>query len=248
MIVDVAFSFLDFTCRNVKDDAVVVIDVIRGTTTLVTAFENGCAFMVPTLSPDDARELARGCPRSRVLLVGERGGQKIEGFDLGNSPREYDRKTVKDKILIWTTTNCTKLLVAAGSVATEVLTCSFLNISSICNHILRLNKNLLIACAGNEGSFDLEDVVCGGMLIDLIEQNSKIAILKTDSARAAEILFAHYESNISDMLDGVECGKILHGIGLAKDLCLCGAIDSSHLVPLLYQGKIVLDSKRRCEG
>lgn len=106
---------------------VVMIDVLRASSTIVTALANGCRGFIPILSPDQAKKKAQQFKKKGVLLEGKREGRKIEGFDLGNSPREYKREVVKEKTIIFSTTNGVKTLEMVKS-AYEIIIGSFLNL------------------------------------------------------------------------------------------------------------------------
>ncbi|HLG29900.1 MAG TPA: 2-phosphosulfolactate phosphatase, partial [Candidatus Brocadiales bacterium] len=152
-----------------KDKIVVIIDVLRACTTIVQAFSQGCKAFYPVSSIKKAREKLKQLKgRGGVttpLLGGERKGLKIKGFDLGNSPLEYTSDVVRNKSIVFTTSNCTKNLDACRQ-SKETLLCSFLNIHFVVNYLTALNDDLIIALSGREGDFSIEDAVCAGMLID----------------------------------------------------------------------------------
>ena len=152
---------------EVAGGVAVVIDVIRATSTMVTAFGNGAEAVYPTVSTEDALRLASSLGRDETLLCGERKGQKIEGFDLGNSPAEYDRETVEGKRLVMSTTNGTRAFIAA-STADRILAASFLNLGAVAETVtdaVAAGSPLVVVCAGKEDRFSLDDAVCAGALI-----------------------------------------------------------------------------------
>ncbi|MGR3309577.1 MAG: 2-phosphosulfolactate phosphatase, partial [Candidatus Brocadiales bacterium] len=150
---------------NQKDKIVVIIDVLRACTTIIQAFSQGCKAFYPLSSVKRARQKLKQLKREETLLGGERKGLRIKGFDLGNSPLEYTSDTVRNKNIIFTTSNCTKNLDACKQ-PKEILICSFLNIHHVVNYLSTLNDDLIVAISGREGDFSLEDAVCAGMLID----------------------------------------------------------------------------------
>ncbi|MBA7547106.1 putative 2-phosphosulfolactate phosphatase [subsurface metagenome] len=127
--------FIPEEIKNVElaGKLVVIIDVLRASSTIVTALANGCSGFIPIFSPDQAKKKAQEFKKERVLLGGEREGTKIEGFNLGNSPREYKKEAVKDKTIVFSTTNGVKTLEMAKS-AHRIIIGSFLNLQAVCNY------------------------------------------------------------------------------------------------------------------
>ena len=128
MRIDVFFTPRELN-RQLTGRVAAVIDVLRATSTIVEALANGARSVYPAATMDDAVRLAQSLGRKEVLLCGERGSRKIEGFDLGNSPLEFTREAVADKVVVMTTTNGTPALVA-GSTADRCVVASFLNLSA----------------------------------------------------------------------------------------------------------------------
>ena len=113
MKIDLAFTPFELEKKELEGKAVVVIDSLRATSTMLTAFENGCAGFIPVATIEEARELAANLKDPNILLGGERGARALEGFQVGNSPRDYSPEKVRGKVVIMTTTNGTRALVAA---------------------------------------------------------------------------------------------------------------------------------------
>jgi 2-phosphosulfolactate phosphatase len=237
MQVDVTFSPHELQGRDPGGKSVVVIDTLRATSTMITAFENGCAAFIPVPTVEEARKIARENPE--YLLAGERRAVPLEGFHLGNSPRDYCARNVKGKVVVMTTTNGTRTLAGAGG-GEEVLIGAFLNLTAVAEHLGRKGRDVLIACAGEKGFFCLEDSVCAGALIAAIEGTGAY-LSKTDGANAAKLLYEYYVDNIYGMLLGCDWGQYLEKIGLGRDIRICAQIDSSRLVPVCRKGKIVVE-------
>lgn len=140
--------------------AVVVIDVLRATTTIIHAIAAGARAVIPCLEIDEARRLAAGFPPGEALLGGERGGVRIEGFDLGNSPEEYNRATVGGKMVVMTTTNGTRAMMLCRQ-AKRVLVGAFVNASAVARSLLQ-EERVHLLCAGTEGEITREDVLFAG--------------------------------------------------------------------------------------
>jgi len=223
----------DFLSRR----AVVVIDVLRATSVIVHAMSEGAIEIVPVATVEDAFQKVRAYPPGTTLLGGERESRKIEGFDLGNSPREYVAERVKGKRLILTTTNGTKAFhfVSAGS---EVMVGSFFNIGATARRCVQLKRDLLIFLSGDEGNFSIEDAVCGGMLIEGILKKEEKRTGLTDAAHCALIFYQRFEENLLGAFHLSRHGKELIDIGAAEDLLYCTQTDITALVPTFRDGVI----------
>jgi len=218
---------------------VVIIDVLRASSTIITALANGCRGFIPILSPDQAKEKAQQFEKERVLLGGEREGTKIEGFDLGNSPREYKREAVKDKTIIFSTTNGVKTLEMIKG-AYRIIIGSFLNLQAVCNYCTNYKGDILIICAGKEGRFSLEDAACAGMLIDSFKNAFSGTRQELDANLTARLLYEKFGNNILEILRKSQHGRYLESIGLDEDLKFCSQLDLFHIVPIFRDGIILI--------
>ena len=187
--------------NQVNGRLVIVIDVLRASSTIVTAMHRGCKCFVPIFSVEEARNKSARLndADAEVLLCGERKGKKIKGFDLGNSPTEYTQETVKGKKIVFTTTNGVKTLEMVKA-ANQVIICSFLNLKAIQNYCLSFNGDVLIVCSGKEGRFSLEDAVCAGMLIESFNENKSVKFRQTDANLTVRLLYKNFTGNILGML------------------------------------------------
>lgn len=237
--IDLAFSPGELEKKDLREKAVVVIDALRATSTMIVAFENGCSAFIPVLTVEEARKLAADRRDLDLLLGGERRALPVEGFHLGNSPRDYRPEKVKGKVVIMTTTNGTQALIAARGAA-EVFIGAFLNLSALSHRLIGAGRDVIIACAGEKGFFCLEDTICGGAIVDRLEK-ADIPISKSDSAMAAKVLYEYFENDIYRMLLESEWGQYLESVGLGKDIRICAQVDSSRLIPVYREGKIFLD-------
>jgi 2-phosphosulfolactate phosphatase len=221
----------------VSNRVVVVIDILRATSVMVQALSQGAREIIPVKTVEEAFQLAKTFPSNTTLLGGERGSRKIEGFDLGNSPREYQSEKVRDKRLILTTTNGTKAFHAVSS-GKNVLVGSLLNLSAVAERCFELDRDLLIYPSGDEGNFSLEDTVCGGMLIDRIIKKRGKSLTLTDASRSAHILFQKFEANLVEPFYLSQHGRDLVGRGFEEDLPFCAQMDTTNLVPVFKDGVI----------
>ena len=216
---------------------VVVIDILRATSVVVEAMSQGAEEIIPVKTVEEAFQLANTFPPNTTLLGGERESRRVEGFDLGNSPREYRAETVRGKRLILTTTNGTKAFHAVSS-GKEVLVGSFLNISSVAERCLELGRDLLIYPSGDEGNFSLEDNVCGGMLIDQVVEKGRKSFTLTDASRSALILYQRFKANLVEAFYLSHHGRDLVDRGFEEDLHYCAKVDITNIVPVFKGGVI----------
>lgn len=219
------------------DRAVVVIDVLRATSVIIHAMSQGALEIIPVTSVEDAFKMAKAFPPGFMLLGGESESKSIPGFDLGNSPREYVADRVKGKKLILTTTNGTKAfhLVSSGK---EILVGSFFNIGAVTQRCVELDRDLLIFPSGDEGSFSLEDTICGGMLIEWITRKGEKPIFLTDASQCAQVLYRRFENNLLEALYLSHHGKELIRRGFEEDLAYCSKTDITDIVPEFKAGVI----------
>ncbi len=222
---------------SLSHHVVVVIDVLRASSVIVQAISQGVTEVIPVTTVEEAFQKAKTFRPGTTLLGGERGSRKIEGFDLGNSPREYRSETVSGKRLILTTTNGTKAFSTVSS-AQSVLVGSFFNISAVAGRCLDLAQNVLIYPAGDEGRFSLEDTVCGGMLIDLMTKKGGGPFVLSDAARSAHILFERFEEDLVRSFYLSQHGRDLVERGFEEDLSYCAQVDRTDIVPIFQDGVI----------
>lgn len=237
MRVDVAFTADEVQFKEKEKRIGVVIDVLRATSSAIMALKNGCSSFIPITTIEEARELSGKFERGKALLGGAKRGVKVEGFDLGNSPNDYTEEVVKGKDIIFTSSNGTKAMHELRS-AREVLVASFLNISAVCNELLALSTDVLIACSGDFGVFSLGDAVCAGMIVDRLSEGLSGGLEKSDAAAVTQMLCGVHKGDIRGMLLRSEWGQHLIGLGLGKDIDTCAEIDSAPVVPRFKDGVV----------
>lgn len=222
---------------HLRDRRVVVIDVLRAGTSIATAIANGCREIIPADSIGTATSLATDIGRKSILLCGEREGRRIDGFDLGNSPAEYTRDVVRDKNLVFVTTNGSVALVKSRFASLTVV-CAFVNVSAVLDYLVHGQGDIHILCSGSQGLFALEDVVCGGMLVAGLRSRLESPLELNDSAVAAELLLKHYARQIETLLRDCDHGRYLTEIGFAGDVQFCSEVDALRVVPVMRNGRI----------
>jgi 2-phosphosulfolactate phosphatase len=215
--------------------AVVVVDVFRASTTIAAALAGGARFVLPVADVEQAMKLAEPYAENEVLLGGERECQRIEGFQLGNSPREYTREVVAGKVIIFTTTNGTRALSAAKDAAT-VLIGSFVNFGAVADAAAG-HEAVTILCSGNNGRLSLEDFVCAGGLVNrLAKRESRL----DDAALAARATYKNLKADLDRTLAATEHALRLADLGFRADLDFALKVDSIPVVPRLSEGRIAM--------
>ena len=218
---------------------VVVMDVLRATTTIIVALSHGCKYVVPFEEVNEVFQHASKLPVKRALKCGERYGKKVEGFDLGNSPVDYVSTVVSNKVILLSTTNGTRALLASKKAA-ETIILSLVNMSAVAEYLSKKATELLMIAAGTNNAHSVEDTYCAGMLMDLIMKNSINEIIMSENAHSALKITQKYGENISAMFMDSKHGKYLHQLGFEADLELCAKLDSVPIVPKYENGKIQL--------
>lgn len=213
----------------------IVIDVMRTSTTIITALESGAKSIVPVETVMEAKAIAR----EDDLLGGERFCKRISGFDLGNSPYEYKGPAVRNKRIILTTTNGTRAIVRSKRAA-ELYIAGLMNADACIEAAMQSNRDLVLLCAGSHDQFTIEDGFCaGGIIARLMETYSKHQLELNDFGYAMHSLYEHTKSRLAVALQNGLSGKRLQAIGMRDDIAACTQLNNSTVVPYLYNGEIV---------
>lgn len=241
--IDVSFlPISNFVNSNFsKENTIVIaIDVLRATTTIVTALEYGVASIIPVTTVEEALELYENSYHNSTRLGGERNNIKPPKFHFGNSPFEYQNKEVSNKKVIFTTTNGTKLLNTLLNFDKIYLGC-YRNIESLVHHIFiqGSNKtNILVACAGSNDKFSFDDVLCAGAFVDAFQSISSANIQLTDTAKVAKMLYNQTQNTIRDFVKSTSHGASLVSSGFEKDVDFCFSKNTSNIIAV-YEQNIV---------
>ncbi|AZR74395.1 hypothetical protein BBF96_13965 [Anoxybacter fermentans] len=201
----------------------VVIDTLRATSTIVTALYYGAKLVEPKAGIVEARNRGKELKEGTYLLCGERNGIKVEGFDLGNSPLEYQPQVVSGKTVILSTTNGTKTIQRA-MLAHRVLIGSLLNRSITMEEAINLGKDLVLCCSGTQGHFSLEDFVTAGAMISYLK-NKGIQIQGDDRVQTAWLLYERYADDLVELMSCSQNGSRLVNIGQKADIEFCAQLD-----------------------
>ncbi|MGE5362927.1 MAG: 2-phosphosulfolactate phosphatase [Bacteroidota bacterium] len=236
MKINVLFSPLTTDELFFTSKTTVVIDVLRASSTIITALNNGAREVIPVNSVEFAMKVSGNAFGGQTLLGGERNTKKIEGFHLGNSPLEYTRETVSGKSLILFTTNGSKAVVKA-KFSENLYICAFANIHAVARQIVALDKDVVVLCAGVQGAFCIEDSVCAGKVVAEVQKLNESAEL-SDAAKASVILAKSFGKNINRMLLECEHGRTLSENGFDADISYCSKINTTEILPYFANGII----------
>ena len=228
---------------SARQAVVVVIDVIRASTTIITALENGAEAVLPVRDVDEARESAADL-KSRAVLGGERQGLPPEGFDLGNSPLEYRQADLEGRVVVLTTTNGTRALDSVRDCG-MVLIGAFTNAHAVAEYVKAKDKNfkhLLLLCAGCENTFSLEDTCCAGLIVKHLAEMHPYDLELSDAAAASAALYNVYHEKLLDMMRSARGGKKLIAKELGEDIAAAAVVAESGVVPKLVNDRLILDT------
>lgn len=217
----------------------VVIDVLRATSTMTEALANGARSIYPTASAEEAVRLAGNLGRSEVLLCGERKARRIEGFDLGNSPREFTRDVVADKVLVMSTTNGTPALLT-GAAADRCIVGSFLNIGAVAAELAESDKPVAMLCSGREGRFAFEDALYAGVLLRALHTQKPGSFRLNDAALAATALERRYRRQLLAAVSHTSAARQIVDAGLTDDIVYCLTENRHSVVPVLSGRQVTL--------
>ena len=213
--------------KDINDKAVVVIDVLRATSTIITALMHGAKQIIPVVDIKNAFDLKKQYSPGEVLLCGERDARIIPDFDLGNSPLEYTTEKVQGKTLIVSTTNGTKTIGAVGQ-AKELLLASFINAGAIAKQFQN-QQEMVLFCSGTNGYFSIDDAFCAGYIASLIEKTT--AIEACDLTRTLIIAWENSIEQYSSIIKNCFHGKYLISKGFEQDVDYCLQINLTEMIP-----------------
>lgn len=235
--IEVCFTPEEYTYFKGEFEIVVVIDVLRATSAICAAFDNGILSIIPVPTVEEAWEY-----KQKGYLAGaERKGQIVEGFDFGNSPFSYMKEEFRGKEVVLTTTNGTKSLHVARDADTVVVG-SFLNLEALSQWLSVQNKSILCLCSGWQDKFNLEDTICAGAISDFLINTGNF-ISEEDSSIAAKYLYLSAKNNYLGYLKSSSHRRRLKNLNLNEDIKYCLTPNQTTVIPILRNGKLVDLSK-----
>ncbi|TVR74796.1 MAG: 2-phosphosulfolactate phosphatase [Marinilabiliales bacterium] len=217
-----------------NDDAIVVVsDILRATTAICAAFDNGVKNLIPVGGIDEAREWkAKG-----YLVAAERDGIVLDFADFGNSPFNFKPDRVRGRTIVYSTTNGTQAIMMASG-AKQVAVGAFVNLSALAGWLLEAGRDVVILCAGWKNRFNLEDTVFAGALADKLTGSGNFAT-KCDAAVAARDLWLTAQADLVGYMEKAAHRHRLKKLGLDDVLEYCFTPDSTDVIPVLKGDMLV---------
>jgi 2-phosphosulfolactate phosphatase len=248
--IDVFFTPAGLSPSDVAGRSVVVLDILRATTTIAFALAGGAKAVLPAASTEEALRIAQNLERDDMLLAGERRSVRIPGFALGNSPLEFTPEAVRGKTIVMTTTNGTQALIAAQG-AREIIVGAAVNFALVVQRAraaLEQHGDLAILCAGRERQFALEDAFAAGRLAKvLLPEGGLRRVEVNDGALASLEIARHFGERWLRALRASTHGRELAGLGFRNDVKAC-AEENTHPVLPLYADRRITAHRPPNEG
>jgi 2-phosphosulfolactate phosphatase len=237
--IDVVIVPAELPEQGFAGKAVAVIDVLRASTSMVAALEAGAKEIIPLASIEEATRLAETMGRETVVLCGERDGNKINGFDLGNSPLEFTPENVKGKSLLMATTNGTVAVARAKGAALLTVACMN-NANSAISALAQTSAEIVLLCSGKQGRASLEDVLCAGYMVKLLNDQQPDAVF-SDGASIARTVYEKHKGHLLKSVKESEHGSYLASLGFGPDIKFAAQPDTSSTVPVMRDGRMVIN-------
>lgn len=216
---------------DVSDKCVVVIDVLRATSCMVAGLGSGVKSIKPVATVEECEALGQ----QGYVMAGERGGKKLEQFNIGNSPFDYMQDELKGRDIAATTTNGTRAIDLSKE-APEVLVGAFLNLTAIVEHLKNQDRDILLFCAGWKGLYNLEDSLFAGAVCDGIKKHAEFS---SDAVTSAFYLYESMQGDLSYYISRSNHAARLSQFGIMKDIEYCSKVDEFEIVPKLVDGSLI---------
>lgn len=240
MKVEICFTAQELTPSLAYGKTIVILDIFRTSSTIITALAQGAARVIPASSPEKAIALKKHYPS--CLLGGEYQNERIAAFALGNSPLEYTHELIKEQTVILSTTNGTGSIQKAREAgAAKILIGSFLNAQALAKKLQENPQDILLVCVGTQGEFSLEDTCCAGYLLQLLQGTRKLFI--NDRALNALALYQHFQQNLPYNLSQSRNGRALLLKGQWSDIEYCCLTDLFATIPF-YSAEGIVDASK----
>lgn len=225
---------------DLSNSVVVIIDILRATSTIATALFNGAKEIIPV---DSVAECIRLSKQMDAISAGERDGQIAEGLQYGNTPFTYTSEFINGKTLVLTTTNGTRLLhQALDANAQEIITGAFSNFSAVCEYLLSQNKNVILACAAWKNRINIEDTLFAGAVINNIKDQFEV---KCDASQIASAMHRDANDNLFEFMKSSNASHYdrLMGFGLEEDIRYCLTTNKANVLSIYKNGRLVAGNK-----
>lgn len=229
--IDVCISPLLLPLYNLEEYVVVVIDILRATSTITVAIDHGVEKIIPV----DTVEKCLAYKDKGFLLAAERNGHKYPGFEYGNSPLDYQNQTLAGKTLVLTTTNGTYAIEKSKN-AKQILTSSFLNLEATTDYLIDRSDNVLLLCAGWKDQVNFEDTLFAGAAADVLRPHF---LIESDAVLGSLTLYRQSKKNILRVLRNSSHFTRLNSLGMDDDIDYCLSLNLHPVVTGLVDGAIV---------
>ncbi len=230
---EVCFSPAIFGAHADKCAVVVVLDILRATSSICTAFANGVREIIPVATVEEAREMKD----KGYLLAGERDGYVLDFADFGNSPFNFTSDKVRGKIVAYSTTNGTGIMKMASE-CSDVVIGSYLNFDALCSWLAEQDRKVIIVCAGWKSRFSLEDAICAGAIAEKLLESGRFETA-CDSVHAATDLWKMAKDDLSGYIEKAAQRSRLRDKGLDDCIDYCHTFNITDVIPVLRNGKLV---------
>ncbi|MGD0342811.1 MAG: 2-phosphosulfolactate phosphatase [Bacteroidales bacterium] len=231
--IETCFSPAMYEADRHPGSIVVIIDILRASSAICTAFANEAKSIIPVETVEEAKEYKnRG-----YLVAAERDGYVLEFADFGNSPFSFTREKVEGKTIVYSTTNGTRIIKMASS-AGKIVTGSFLNISALTDWIISENRDVVLFCAGWKNRFNLEDTICAGAMAERLMATSLYSTI-CDSTLAAMDLWSLAKADLQGYIEKSAQRSRLRDKGLDDCIVFCLTADYTKKIPVIKNGVLV---------
>lgn len=215
MVIDVIPTVDQIRTEDLYSKTVVILDVLRTSSTIITALANSSKIIIPVETVVEAKQLKIKNPS--CILAGDRFYKKIPGFDLGNSPTSFLETSFWDQAIVLTTTNGTRAIQKALK-GEKVLIGGFLNGKKCSEEAIALRRDIVLLAVGERDEFSLEDGLAAGFFIDLIKNTYKDPLKVNDLGIAMYGLYKYYENQLFEVITESRSGKKLIQMGYEEDI------------------------------
>lgn len=231
--VEVCYSPSQYELYRSDFEIAVVIDVLRATTAISAGLEAGVDRIIPVSTVEEAKAYQR----RGTIAAAERGGQIVEGFDMGNSPRAFMDPSMKGKTVALTTTNGTRAINIASEMPTVIIG-ALVNLDVVNDWLLAQEKSVLLLASGWKNKFNLEDTICAGAIADHLLESGKFQAAE-DSTIAAKFIYRSAKENIFSFLKASSHRRRLRNLNLNEDVKFCLTPNTVKTIPVLRNGELV---------
>lgn len=225
-------AMFDASISDIDRKIVVVIDILRATSTMTVAMENGARAIYPVRDVETASRAG-----TSFVKAGERNGEKVDGFDLGNSPREFHPDIVGNRDIVMTTTNGTRAI-SMSEHAQEILIASYRNIDATLNYLNNRKEDIVLFCSGWKDLVNVEDTLFAGELACRLHETGYE--IENDATHLAMAVFLQHQNNLKDIVKKASHAQRITRLASAEDIDLCLIRNTFHEALRVVDGVVVV--------